>query len=422
MSMITLSGPLDKIDSPHQADGGAGHGVSLKPGDRLTARVLRVRTDRQVLMDFGRFRALTHIDAAVKPGQTLMLKVMDSGSPIHMQIIGILGDEKVADRPPMPLINPAQALTMDQQRGLGPLLDRMLESRALISAPAEHQGLRQALVDLRDLVSPLSLELPPKEIAARLQYAVEERSLFFEKKIAQWLMSAPKDGFEALSQENPPAADAASNLPGKGRALTLMPDLPGLGAGLLGARDLKAQLLLIKSFLNQMDSADARTYALKIREIKFLNGAVDHLLDHLQEQQERLVQRSSQSHLFQVMGHWLPVKDQHQPLKLKLYYPKKERPQGLEAPHYVCLLLDMDRLGPIRADLKLTGRQLQVTFSVLTRDIRHAFESALSGIVPVLEGLFDAVEALVQVSAEKITCFDEEQMVTSEPGRIDIQV
>jgi len=81
----------------------------------------------------------------------------------------------------------------------------------------------------------------------------------------------------------------------------------------------------------------------------------------------------------------------------------------------------MDRLGPVRADLRLAGRQLQVTFSVLTRDIRQAFESALSGIMLTLEDLFDEVQALVQVSAEKIARFDKEQMVTLEPGRIDLQ-
>jgi len=417
--MITLSGPLEKTDSPHQSGGGVGPDVSLKPGDHLAAKVLRIGTDQQVLMDFGRFRALTHIDQTVKPGQTLMLKVMDSGSPIHMQI---LSDEKVTHQPPMPQINAAQTLTINQQRALGPLLNRMLDSKVLVSAFDDHQGLRQALVDLRDLNAPLSLELPPKEIAARLQFAIEERSLFFEKNLAQSLITAHRDSSAALSLESSPAAaDEAGDQAGHGRSLATMPDLPGLGEELVATRDLKAQLLLIKSFLNQMDPADARSYALKSKEVKFLQEVVDHLLGHLQEQQERLIQRSTQSHMFQVMAHWLPVGDQNQPLKLKLYYPKKERPQGPDTPQYVCLLLDMDRLGPVRAYLRLTDRQLQVTFSVMSRDIRHAFESALSGIVPALEDLFDEVQALVQVSAEKIARFDEEQMVTSEPGRIDLQ-
>lgn len=419
MSMITLSGPLEKTDRPHQSGGGAGPGVSLKPGDHLAAKVLRIGTDQRVLMDFGRFRALTYTDQTVKPGQTLMLKVMDSGSPIHMQI---LSDGKVTHQPPMPQINVAQALTINQQRDLGPLLNRMLESKALVSAFDDHQGLRQALVDLRDLNAPLSLELPPKEIAAHLQLAIEERSLFFEKNLAQWLIAASKDSSAALSRESPPAAaDEAGDQAGHGRSLAPIPDLPGLGEALLATRDLKAQLLLIKSFLNQINPADARTYASKPKEVKFLQEVVDHLLGHLQEQQEHLIQRSTQSHLFQVMAHWLPVKDQNQPLKLKLYYPKKERPQDLDRPQYVCLLLDMDRLGPVRADLRLAGRELQVTFSVMTRDIRQAFESALRGIVPALEDLFDEVQALVQVSAEKIARFDEEQMVTSEPGRIDLK-
>ena len=123
-----------------------------------------------------------------------------------------------------------------------------------------------------------------------------------------------------------------------------------------------------------------------------------------------------------MLTHWLPVEGQSQPLKIKLYYPKKEKPRVGEAPHYVCLLLDMDRLGPVRTDLKLTGRQLKVTFSVLTQDICQVFESALSSMMPTLEGLFEQVEALVQVSEEKIARFDEEQMVTLEPGGIDIQV
>ena len=78
-------------------------------------------------------------------------------------------------------------------------------------------------------------------------------------------------------------------------------------------------------------------------------------------------------------------------------------------------------MGPIRADLRLSGERLQLTFSVLTLEVRQAFEAALTSLIPGLETLFGGVEVLVQVSQEKITGFDEEQMMALEPGRIDIQ-
>jgi len=391
----------------------------FKPGDRIEAKVLRIATDQRVLMEFGRFRALAHIDHSVKPGQTLVLKVLDSGSPVHMQI---MADEVVADRPLMPQINLAHALSMAEKRELGQLLNRFIDSKALVSSPLDRQHLRQALVGLRDLNTPLSLDLSLKEVATHLQSAIEDCGLFFEKKLAQWFLNPSKDAFATLSGDSAGAhAKMESNNAGYPGVVGRMPDGPTPWDRLLETQDLKARLILIKTFLDQLDPADAKTLAIKDKEVAFLQKAVGRLLGHLEQQQERLIQRNPQSHLFQVIAHWLPVKDQSQPLKLKLYYPKKEKPKGLDTPQYVCLLLEMDRLGPIRADLKLTGRQLHLTFSVLTQGIRQAFESALDNIMPVLEALFDRVEALVQVSVEKIARFDEEQMVALEPGRIDIQ-
>ena len=59
---------------------------NLKPGDKLTGRVLSVESDGRALVDLGRSRVLAQITFAVKPDELLNLQVVDNGAILHFQV------------------------------------------------------------------------------------------------------------------------------------------------------------------------------------------------------------------------------------------------------------------------------------------------------------------------------------------------
>ena len=420
--MVQITGRIETVFDIRHHSGTAAYGA-LKPGDRLTARVLRTEPDQRVLMDFGHFRALAHMDQSVTCGEVIHLKVTDTGPPVLMRIVRA---DQTSERPQMPLINPAQVLSREDRQRLDQLVGRMLASKAITGAPQDPGGLRRALSGLRDLMAPLSLEKSSREIAAQLKTKIEDSGLFFEKKLAQWLLNDAKGahGSKLLNEKEAalshgdshrekPVASPVS-VASEGRPLER----------LLITLDMKAHLLVLKSFAEQLDPSGARSYGLTGKQIQFFQHAVSILLEHVQQEQDHLAQRGPQSQLSQlseIMTHWVPVAGQEQSLKLKWYYPVRQGLQDSDRPQQVCLLLDMDQLGPVRADLKLLGRGLQLTFSVTTLEVQHVFEGALEELNAILEAFFSSIDSRVEVSAEKITRFDSPETVLTESGKIDIQ-
>jgi hypothetical protein len=66
----------------------AGIGRStLKPGDTLPVRVLEILGDRRVRADFGQFRANAEVTFAVKRGEELMVKVVETGPQLRFSVI-----------------------------------------------------------------------------------------------------------------------------------------------------------------------------------------------------------------------------------------------------------------------------------------------------------------------------------------------
>ena len=92
------------------------------------------------------------------------------------------------------------------------------------------------------------------------------------------------------------------------------------------------------------------------------------------------------------------------------------------AQHAFALLLEMDRLGPVRTDLWRVGRDLNVTFFVQTEKSRTVINDAKRQIHAALKGTFNTVCVNVVVSEKKIEQFDGEDLTRSPQRQVDLSV
>lgn len=123
-------------------------------------------------------------------------------------------------------------------------------------------------------------------------------------------------------------------------------------------RDLKASLLILKAFVAD---EGALHKAFDPGTATSLRKAVDALLADINAQQGRAVKQLDSAEPFQVFTYALPLDEEKQAAKLKIYYQKKQR-AGSKNGFQISLLLSMDRLGELRTDFYLLEKDLTVTF------------------------------------------------------------
>ena len=438
---------LQTIPSP-QADQTNEFIAKLHPGDQLTGRVLQLEADGRVLIDLGGFRALARTDIAVRPGQVLALKVLQNGMPLYLRLdADVLSAQAAAERP-LPCLMLNDILAPEIQQDLMQMIDRLTAadpSAAKAAAqpaaiPGMPQIVRHALAQLKTFFEPLAIDAPVQQQTQWVRAAVEENGVFFEARLA--------NVYEALQLVGKIAAptDAAALWVGKITAPlendaikrvragdiqnTADPALPSAPSEPLSdplrkvlGHDLKAQLLILKSFLDQADQAAAEPAGLKSKDAQVLRQSVNQLLGHVEQQQERAVQRAGDQTPFQVFAHSWQLKDQHQSVRLKVYFPRKGKGSaGDGQQHRVAVLLQMDRLGPVRADLAMLGRNLNISFFVCDQTVRQVFMTQSTAVADALKGFFEEVYVDTFVSSAKIDAFEDEDLLGLTPGRINIQV
>ena len=383
---------------------------SLQPGDRLIGRVLQLEADGRVLIDLGRFRALAQTAFDVQPGQILKLKVVNSGWPLHL---------RVEPTPPAqtnmpPRLALAEVLGADQQ-----LLSRFIEdycnspaSPAMRSAQVD-ETLRQTLMQIRTLLEPMVLDGSDSQLSQKLGNALDQSGLFYEVQLAEAAARIPAHQVDALLEEG----SALSRQEGKARAGAALDSLRTV----IG-RDIKAQLIRLLALLSETDQQLPLKTDLPAKDIQFVRQSLERLLIHIQEQQGNLVQRSSPGETHQVISYCWPVRDQNRPVRLKIYYPHKGRPRGSLPHHRVALLLDMERLGPLRVDLVMLERSLHIDFYVRNKATRQLLERHSHAVREALVNKFDQISIAAHISEEKIKRFDQEDAIGAGVGRVDIQV
>ena len=124
---------------------------------------------------------------------------------------------------------------------------------------------------------------------------------------------------------------------------------------------------------------------------------------------------------FQVFHYTLPLKDDNQTARLKVFYQKLPR-AGKRKGFQISLLLSMDRLGDLRTDFNLLDKDLTVTFFIKDQPVKDVFQQHVWELQELLAPLFDQFSMRVLVSEKKIKNFDREYTQTSGDRRVDLRI
>ncbi len=378
-----------------KTDGSAFAAADLQPGDRLTGRVLKVVNNGRALIDLGAFRATARMGFSVHPGQMLQLKVIHSGNTLHLQ-----ADLKSTPQSPrgLPQLNFTQLFTPADQQQLVGLLERMmrlpLSERTNFQVP---EGLQQALVQVQAIFEDMPIQKPIARLVQWLRHTVEDRGIWFEKKLADAVTT---------NSQNPEGQKNAKT--GTVRAVIV--------------KDLKSNLLILKSFLSAGDTPELISERVSEKEMKWVRQGIQRMLDHICQQQDRVVRNWREGDSFQIITHVIPFKAEKQPVQLKVFYSQKGPQRSEDCHQRVTLLLHMDQLGPVRADVVMAGRHLKIQFFVQRDAVRQRFEQQSDDIVKALQGLFEDVVLIASVSEKKIAQFNLPEQSDAALGRIDILI
>lgn len=368
----------------------------LKPGDKLTGRVVSVEGDGRALVDLGRLRVLAQMAFSVRAGESLNLQVVENSAVLHFR----------AERPqtpvakaPVPLVDFFKVLTPVEQEQLFQLAESLTApSGSNPSADAVPREIFNAVSRVMTMFESVPLDQPADALAAWIKSAVEDRGVFFEKQLADMVSGADS---RALGQ-------AESGLQTSDR-----PDV-------LITRDIKPQLMILKDFLDQACDSQSAVSRLNPRETVLLRHFVEKLLNHVNQQQANAVTRWEAGAPHQVMVHLWPLQELRTPVELKIYYPPKDRDGGDHQQHRIAILLDMNRLGPVRVDLTMIGGNLQIGFFVASEAVKDSFRKELPSVASALAGRFQQLQVDVFVSREKIQRFHYEDLDATVTGGIDI--
>ena len=422
-------------DRPFLSD----HSRSLVPGESLQGRITGFEKEGLMLVDFGKFKAFAKIDVPVRQGQVIPLTVIKNDSGIAFAVAskaptiasanlhpaaamdaapqgrdGVARQapaaspahqakpELISSRPAQssvvpangapPPTDPEMAVLREQIRLL---LDGTIQPGKGLS-PARPSPMKEALINLQQALNPASSAGDMAALIARVRGFVENSGIYFEKRLEQAISD-----LQARSPSMTPAE------------LARQPVIREIINS-----DVKPNLLILKAFLDAQppDSRVADRHMLET-----LKSVVQRAVSHIEQQQYMATEKPVNPGLFQAFSHLLFLTDGHRNARLKVYYAKKGRDDAHKNPR-VSLLLDMDRMGPVRTDLWMVGKDLNVTFFVKAADIKAAIESERHRIREMLDETFNTVAVSVVVNENKIAEFEGEDLTIPKRRQVDLSI
>jgi hypothetical protein len=366
----------------------------VKPGNVFNLKIVEVKDNHRALVDFGKFRALAEVKFPLKAGAELLVKVSDTDGQLRLQVVDpaskdLAGRKNVLGRLEIlsfDVFNKIQSDIKQAARQILSLPDRQL--------PPEH--IHRALATLDTHFESLDLSKTVTRLLPLLKSYVENAGFFFEKNFADIIHK-----FVERSE-----VDVAKELIRSPQIKEIL------------AKDLKPILFLLKEY---METQDPASKLLNSRNLSSLKGGIDMLLADIFNQQSRAAHKIELPDPYHVFSFTLPIKEDQQKAKLKFYYPKKNK-NGSKAGFRISLLLDMDKIGEVRADFYLIKKELSITFFVNDNSRKIKFEEHLDEINDRLAPFFDYLILKTVVSAKKIQDFHREDLDVDSDKQIDLRI
>lgn len=357
-------------------------------GDRFQVRVLEVRADGKALVDCGRFRAVAEVTFPVTAGEELSVRVIDTRGTLRLEAV----------RPSSAPGVPAEAQPTEPAHALSPALlrDVRMQAGRLLSAlppvPAADEGpagLRVALARVTALLQPLEPR-PGGDLPERLQDYCRNSGLFLEARLASELAGDP-------------AREAAARAPASAPLRRIL------------AADLKAQLAAL---LHGLESGAPA--AGSARESNELAQSARALLAEIVRQQGEITRTADESRHLTLIHFSLPLSAPQGAARLKIGYPRRRRKRPGDG-HRAALLVELDRLGAVRADLHLAERQLSADLFVCRRELKPLVQEHVAELRDTLAPLFAEVRVTVRVSQRRVAEFEWEDLRPARAGRLDVR-
>jgi hypothetical protein len=387
----------------------------LKVGDRLEGRVLALLPERRVRIDFGRFRVLAEVHFPVRAGERLPVEVQATGPRLQLRLLPSGPTAPSGAAPPPSAASPAAGA----ERGAlfnarleqceTPQLSRLrLEIEKLLSAHRAADGAARSLPPpvVRALQAVAGHLQPLDPSASDTRGLSQELKTFFEN-------SGPL--FEARLAKalrlDPPECGAGSE--------RLRPDPPA-SPGEIIRRDLKPNLLLLREHFQASEPSSSETAVAPgppeaVQEPPSLRLEVARLLEGIERQQAEALDGWRAGEPLAVFSQPIPLPENGMRADMRLSVLRRAAGQEQEAGR-LSLLLEMSRLGDLRADLALEGRHLTVTFYVSEERVGRLMQGALAELEKPLAGFFDSLGLRVLLSREKIAALRDDPFHASGDG------
>jgi hypothetical protein len=370
-----------------------GHLNAIVPGSTLKLKILELRGER-ALIDFGNFRATADVKIPVTLGEELRVKVLTSGEQLKMIVIRPEPETSpAAERLPGRLEAPAADRLEMIQTDVKRILNQALDAQV---GKSISKSIINILNRLNTYYEPIELKEGIAKLIPRLKSYLENSGVFFEKNL-----------------ENSILKDLVSPVDTPQKSIADRPDLKHILN-----HDLKANLLALK-FL--MEDGQALQKLFNDRSLATLNKSIYSLLDQIIQQQGRAVSQLDAAEPFQVFTYLLPLKEEEQSARLKVYFQKR-RNAGSKEGFRISLLLTLDRLGDLRTDFYLLDEELSITFFVKDDSNRADIQNNLPELHELLHGFFDQIRLNVIVSEKKVMDFDREDLQIAGQRRVDLRV
>jgi len=366
---------------------------AFKPGDTLRLRVLELKGDR-ALIDFGYFRATADIKIPVTLGQEFPVRVLESGRQLKLGVINLepknpASIDLLVHRPETPADDSLRKIQADLSQTINLIFQAHTDK-------AIQQTILNVLGSLSAYFEPFDLTKNITELISRLKSYLENSGLFFEKTLEKAISGFIEDT-ETVSPKK------MAHLP---EVQTMM------------ARDLKANLLMLQHLV---EDKETRQKFLGPKALTSLNSSINTLLADITQQQGRAVGQFDSPEPFQVFSYALPLKEETQTAKLKVYYLKKQKP-GFKKGFRISLLLSMDRLGDIRTDFFLIENNLTITFFVKEHSTKIKIQENYPALQELLTNFFEQFQLKVMVSEKKVADFHQENIQVAGDRQVDLRI
>ena len=366
---------------------------TLKPGTILKLKILELRGDR-ALIDFGNFRATADIKVPVIRGQELRVRILESGRQLKM---GVLRSEhknpSEVNAVSSPKENPAEVSLKKAQTDLRQIINQVKESQV---GQLDNQSIINVLNRLNSYFQPVDLTKTIAMLVSDLKSYLENSGVFFEKSLERSLLNF--------------FGNAES---GSSKQLAELPEIKHILD-----RDLKANLLALKFLIEDKEGLQK---LFESRALVTFKNSINSLLSDILHQQGQAVARMDTMESPPVFEYLLPLGQEGQTARLKVYYQEKND-SAVNRGFRISLLLSMDRLGDLRTDFFLLDNDLTITFFVQQEAIQDWIQQNLPELQELLDGSFNQILMKVVVSEKKISDFDLEDIRDTGDRQVDLRV